>query len=261
MREGKLVLCGSPEELKEALYRLNRVGYRAGVITMDSWRKAGLPLAKSALVSPKELHTAMVDGTAPLIVDVRLPSEWMAMRIGNVVNLPLTHLAELSAKLDPSQPVVTVCNSAYRSSMAMGVLERKGFAKVRSMTGGSEAWKNAGFPVYGAEASGAAPADPVRAVKLPERISPADLHRLVTDLPGTFELVDIRPPAQFADYGLPGSKNVDIADLIGNAAFLAGPVPLIIVDRDGTLAMVAGGIISQKTERPIKVLMGGLSGY
>jgi rhodanese-related sulfurtransferase len=101
----------------------------------------------------------------------------------------------------------------------------------------------------------------VRVVRLPERISPADLHRLVTDLPGTFELVDIRPAAQFADYRLPGSKNVDIADLIGNAAFLAGPVPLVIVDRDGSLAMAAGGIISQKTERPVKVLTGGLSGY
>lgn len=261
MREGKLILCGSPDELKKALHRLHRVGYTAGVITMDAWEKTGLPLAKSALVTPQELHAAMVAGTAPVIVDVRLPNEWSAMRIGNVVNLPLTHLAELSAKLDPSQPVVTVCNSAYRSSMAMGVLERKGFSKVSSMTGGSEAWQKAGLPVYGAEASGAAPSVPVRAVKLPERISPADLHRLVTDLPGTFELVDIRPAAQYADYSLPGSKNVDIADLIGNAAFLAGPVPLVIVDRDGTLAMAAGAIISQKTERPVKVLVGGLSQY
>ena len=261
MEAGNLVFCGSAAELKEALRRLHRIGYRANVVTMESWRKAGLAVAKSALIAPRELYAAMKAGTAPLVVDVRLPHEWMASRIGNVVNLPLTHLAELSAKLDPSQPVVTVCNSAYRSSMAAGVLERKGFAKVASMEGGSEAWREAGLPVYGAEASGGAPSAPVRSVRLPERISPADLHRMVTDLPGTFELVDIRPAAQYAEYRLPGSKNVDIAELIEDAAYLAGPVPLVIVDRDGTLAMAAGGIISQKTERPVKVLVGGLSQY
>ena len=38
-------------------------------------------------------------------------------------------LAELSSKLDPQQPLVLVCNSAYRSSMAAGILERKGFTQ------------------------------------------------------------------------------------------------------------------------------------
>ncbi len=262
MEKGRLILCGSRGELAEALRRLHRVGYRAGIVTMESWKAAGLPVAASALISPAELHAAMRAGTAPIVVDVRLPNEWMASRIGNVINLPLTHLAELSAKLDPSQPVVAVCNSAYRSSMAAGVLARNGFTKVSSMTGGSEAWVEAGLPTIGAErAGGGAAPGPVRAVRLPERISPLDLHRMIADLPGTFELVDIRPVAQFSDYHLPGSKNVDIADLIADPAFLAGTVPLVVVDRDGTLAMAAGGILSQKTKRPIKVLHGGLSRY
>lgn len=262
MRKGRVVLCGSPAELAEALRRLHRVGYRAGIVTMESWKKAKLPASASALISPSELHAAMRAGTAPLIVDVRLPSEWMASRIGNVVNLPLTHLAELSVKLDPSQPVVTVCNSAYRSSMAAGVLERNGFTRVASMAGGSEAWVEAGLPMLGAEyTGGGAAAGPLRAVPLPERISPLDLHRMILDLPGTFELVDIRPAAQFSDYHLPGSRNVDIADLIADPVFLAGTVPLVVVDRDGTLAMAAGGILSQKTKRPVKVLHGGLSRY
>jgi len=33
------------------------------------------------------------------------------------------------------------------------------------------------------------------------------------------------------------------------------------VDRDGSLAMAVGGILSQKTSRPIKVLHGGLDAY
>jgi hydroxyacylglutathione hydrolase len=262
----KLVLCGNRAELEEATARLHRVGYRAGVISMDTWQKSGLPIAKSDLIEPAELYAQMQSGDAPIIVDVRLPNEWMGLRIGTVVNLPLSHLSELSSKLDPAIPVVAVCNSAYRSSMAVGVLERQGFKKVSSLSGGSEAWINAGLPVFGSEvvkasAPSATPTVSKRQVKLPERISPSELKRLILDLPGTFELVDMRPEQHFSDFNLPGSANVDIADLISNPAYLTGAGPLILVDRDGSLAMAVAGILSQKTQRPIKALHGGLESY
>ena len=92
-------------------------------------------------------------------------------------------------------------------------------------------------------------------------IEPAQLKRMLMDLPGTFDLVDIRPAEHFQDYNLPGARNVDLADLINNPVYLTGAGPLVIVDRDGSLAMAAGGILSQKTERPIKVLYGGLDAY
>ena len=262
--DAKLVLTGSGEELIEALFRLHRVGYKADVITIDSWTKANLPINKNEMIKPVDLYAMMQKGDAPVIVDVRLPEEWMGLRIGTVINLPLNHLAELSSKLDPSQPVVTVCNSAYRSSMAVGVLEGKGFTKVSSMEGGSEAWINAGLPVYAAASAGgpaAQQAQPKREIHLAERTSADEVKRLMMDLPGTFDLVDIRPAQQFADYNLPGSRNVDIADLLNNPAYLTGAGPLIIVDRDGSLAMMVGGILSQKTQRQIKVLYGGVEEY
>jgi rhodanese-related sulfurtransferase len=100
-----------------------------------------------------------------------------------------------------------------------------------------------------------------REIQLAERIPAAELKRLMMDLPSTFQIVDIRPPEHFADYSLPGSENVDIAELIGNPAYLTGAGSLIIVCRDGSLAMMLGGILSQKTERNIKVLYGGLEAY
>ena len=36
---------------------------------------------------------------------------------------------------------------------------------------------------------------------------------------------------------------------------------MILVDRDGSLAMMVAGILSQKTQRPIKALHGGLEAY
>jgi rhodanese-related sulfurtransferase len=92
-------------------------------------------------------------------------------------------------------------------------------------------------------------------------MEPAQLKRMLMDLPGTFDLVDIRPPEHFKDYNLPGSRNVDLAELISNPAYLVGTAPLVIVDRNGSLAMAAGGILSQKTNRPVKVLFGGLDAY
>ena len=147
----RLVLVGESELLNEALHRLHRVGYKADVITPATWKSGKLPMKKGNPISPKDLYALMKKGEAPLVVDVRLPAEWMALRIGTVLNLPLSHLAELSSKLDPAQPVVVVCNSAYRSSMATGILERQGIKKARNLEGGSKAWMEANLPIYEGE--------------------------------------------------------------------------------------------------------------
>jgi len=259
--DAKTVVTGSVEEIKEALYRLHRVGYKPQCVAFDAWKQAGLPLTKNQMITPQELYAQMQTADSPIVVDVRLPSEWMGLRIGTVVNLPLNELAKKASKLDKTQRIVAVCNSAYRSSLAVGVFERQGFKHVSSMAGGGEAWIEAGLPVLEATTAGVISATPKREIRLAERISAAELKRLMMDLPDTFQVVDIRPPGHFADYSLPGSENVDIAEMMANPAYLTGAGPLVIVCRDGSLAMMLGGILSQKTERSIKVLYGGLEAY
>ncbi|MDF1552540.1 MAG: rhodanese-like domain-containing protein [Deferrisomatales bacterium] len=260
------VLVGSDDEVREAAFRLKRVGYDspAGSLQggLDAWKQAGLPVGSLKLVAPRQLYQQMQAGTAPVIVDVRLPSEWMGLRIGNVLNIPLNRLFIDSRRLSKDMPVLAVCNSAYRSSMGASVLRKLGFKDVLNLEGGGEAWIAAGLPTLSATGAGhAAAAAPARAIRLPDRISSADLKRMLMDLPGTFEVVDVRPPAQFADFNLPGSMNADIADVIANPSYLNGAAPLVIVDRDGSLAMAVGGILAQKTPRTIKVLFGGLDAY
>ncbi len=264
--EARLVLCGPEKDLAEALTRLHRVGYNRSdnpvtCLTFDAWQQAGLPTKASEMITPQKLYEQMQSRESPVVVDVRLPDEWMGVRIGTVVNMPLSELAQRTVKLDRRQPVVAVCNSAYRSNMAVGIFERAGFQQVASLAGGGEAWVEAGLPVIEAQQSATAFSAAKREIRLAERISAADLRHLMMDLPGTFQLVDIRPPAQFADYSLPASQNVDIVDILNNPAYLAGAGPLVIVDRDGTLAMMVGGILSQKTQRTVKVLYGGLAAY
>lgn len=259
-----LVLTGSRAEIDEAAFRLHRVGYTARSLVFDDWVTASLPLKSVELMAPQTLYEAMKAGTAPIIVDVRLPTEWMGLRIGQVINMPLNQLALLSRKLDPAEPVVAVCNSAYRSSLALGILEQNGFAKITSLKGGSQAWIDAGFPVFGSDTQRSQTMQGTaikKEIKLPGRISPGELKDLIMDLPDTFDLVDIRPAAFFADYHLPQSVNVDVADLLANPAYLTGVGPLILVDRDGTLSMMAAGMLFNKTRREIKALRGGLQAY
>ncbi|HNV68331.1 MAG TPA: rhodanese-like domain-containing protein [Candidatus Ozemobacteraceae bacterium] len=260
-----LILCGSPAETAESVRRLHRVGYTAKTIDWTAWKTAGLPVARNQMTTPEALYQGMQKGDAPLIVDVRLPTEWMGLRIGQVLNLPLNHLGETApVKLEKEQPVVAVCNSAYRSSMAVGVLERLGFSKASSLEGGSEAWIAAGYPVFGATAAGshATPAPTqLRSVNLPDRLAPADLRRLKLDLPGTFEIIDLRPAAAIADYNPLQARPVDVAAALSDPSLLVGDIPLIITDRDGSLAMMIAGILSQKTKRPIKALHGGMESW
>jgi rhodanese-related sulfurtransferase len=148
--------------------------------------------------------------------------------------------------------------------MALGILEQKGFTKATSLRGGSQAWIDAGYPVSGSDtqkSQAASVNDEKREIRLPGRISPSELKSLILDLPGTFDLVDIRPPALYSDFYLPQSVNVNLADLLSSPAYLAGTGPLIIVDRDGTLSLIAAGMLFQKTKREIKALKGGLEAY
>jgi rhodanese-related sulfurtransferase/glyoxylase-like metal-dependent hydrolase (beta-lactamase superfamily II) len=257
--DAQTILTGGKEELQEAVYRLHRVGYQPQCVLLDDWKQAGLPLAKNEMITPQQLYARMQTAESPIVVDVRLPSEWMALRIGTVVNIPLSELSTKAGKLDKTQRIVTVCNSAYRSSLAVGILERQGFQHVSSMAGGGEAWMAANLPVDETMAAGTAASQPE--IRLADRISAADLKRLMMDLPGTFQLIDIRPPEHFADYNLPGSANVGIAELTGGPAYLKGTGPLVIVDRDGSVAMMVAGILSQRTTRNIKALYGGLEAY
>ncbi|HWR91841.1 MAG TPA: hypothetical protein VN300_05415, partial [Desulfobacterales bacterium] len=61
------------------------------------------------------------------------------------------------------------------------------------MEAGGETWIADGLPTLIAAESGHGSAAPsARSVKLPQRIAAAELKRMLMDLPGTFEIVDVR---------------------------------------------------------------------
>jgi len=98
-------------------------------------------------------------------------------------------------------------------------------------------------------------------MRLPEPIYPEALAARSLDLPGSFDIVDIRPAWQYEEYHIAGAVNLPLDQLLNDPARLSDKRPIVIVCRDGSLSAVAAGIFSQKTERPILYLHGGVRRY
>ncbi len=171
--EGRLILCGSRGELAGAPPHLHRVGYRAGIVTMESWKAAELPVAASALISPAELHAAMRAGT----LDRRRcpPPERVDGVQDRQRDQPPPHAP--GRALREARPV-----AAGRGGLQLGLPVEHGSRRAcaeqpQSLQhdGRLRAWVEAGLPAIGARRRRRREAarGRSRAVRLPERISPS----------------------------------------------------------------------------------------
>ena len=267
----KLLLVGDDAEVKEGVFRLRRIGYDlvAGRMPADAaaWRAGGLVVRATKGITPKELHALMQAGKEPVILDVRTADEYGDLRLGDVGNIPVTEHERFAKALGTEMEVVMVCNSAYRSSLAVGLAERHGMRHVRSLEGGLDAWIAAGLPTKGRMAPGAAQAAapaPVAgaAITLPEPIDAPMLQKALLDQPAAYAVIDLRAAWQFAEWSIPGSANVATEGIAAHVDALPKGRRIVLVDRDGTTAFaVAGALLAQQPERSLRVLVGGLQGY
>ncbi len=282
--DADLVLVGSDAEVREATFRLRRIGFDrvSGHLAggMDAWRAAGQPVRTSGILTPKDLAALIAAGTEPMIVDVRTTAENAEMRIGDYADIPVTEFEKFGRVLDPSQPVVMVCNSAFRSSMAVGLAERQGFEHVASLEGGLDAWLTAGLPVYGTASLCAGPVCPTSKADasntatsahvststemsaaplvLPEPMDANALARGLADQPDLYAVFDVRPAWQFAEFHVPAAQNVESAALVERVHALPVGVRAVIVDRDGTTAFAVAALVqAADASRSVRALLGG----
>jgi rhodanese-related sulfurtransferase len=101
----------------------------------------------------------------------------------------------------------------------------------------------------------------LKAPGIPQAASPDEVARIMAKPPAGLEIVDIRTPAEYADYALPGSLNLDPATVLADESLRAGSGPLLLVDKDGTEAFAVAGALAQKASRPVMVLAGGLKAW
>ena len=100
-------------------------------------------------IEPAALAARLGRDAALLIIDVRGPDEFTGPlgHIRGATNMPLNempaHLPDLARE---NRPVVVVCKTDRRSSMAARQLQEAGMSDVSVLRGGMEQWRVLGLP-------------------------------------------------------------------------------------------------------------------
>ncbi|HAD48514.1 MAG: sulfurtransferase [Idiomarina sp.] len=112
-------------------------------------------------VTTEQLQQALRDGAR--VIDVREPAEYTQGHIREAVNMPrgvlemqLNQHPDVAGYDDALQriadkPLYLICKTGGRSALAAESLERMGFDKVYSVTGGMSAWAEEKRPVVAGE--------------------------------------------------------------------------------------------------------------
>ncbi len=146
------VVVDNPSQVPEVATHLIRVGfddiqgYLQGGI--EAWETSGYELATLNTMSVQHLAKAVKRAPRGLtVVDVRTEKEWNAGHIDGAIHIHGGKLQERFADVPRDKPVVVVCGSGYRASIAASFLKREGYEDVTNVVGGMTAWKAAGLPM------------------------------------------------------------------------------------------------------------------
>ncbi|MBZ5494187.1 MAG: MBL fold metallo-hydrolase [Acidobacteriia bacterium] len=144
-----VLVADTPEQYEEARLRLARVGIEdpRGFLQggISAWKQAGFPVAAVPQITVHDLSQRR--NSRLQLLDVRREPEWHAGHIEGAEWFPLDNFKISAPELDPSAPVAVHCQSGYRSMVACSLLLRAGIENVMNVSGGFDAWKQAGLPL------------------------------------------------------------------------------------------------------------------
>jgi rhodanese-related sulfurtransferase len=87
------------------------------------------------------------DEPAPLLLDVREPTEFEDIRAPGAALLPTSQFMDRVGELPVDRPLLVICHSGGRSAAVTGYLIRAGRTDVVNVGGGMSAWERAGLPI------------------------------------------------------------------------------------------------------------------
>jgi len=104
-------------------------------------RRGELPESDETFVTPQELKSKLDAGEPLLLLDVREPEELEISEFPHPYkHIPLDDLPERVHELDLTSEIVVFCRNDQRSRLASQMLQRMGFARVKVLKGGINAW-------------------------------------------------------------------------------------------------------------------------
>ncbi len=147
-----MILVADDEAQQEgAVRQLIRIGYDdvrgflAGGIA--AWQAAGLPLVEVPVLSPPRLHRMLADRQELAVLDVRQQAEWRAGHIRGATHIEAGRLPSVALRFDFGQPIVVHCAVGDRSTVAISLLEQRGYHNLALLDGGLSRWEANGFPL------------------------------------------------------------------------------------------------------------------
>jgi rhodanese-related sulfurtransferase len=105
---------------------------------------------RKTVITPRELHERLGGEDAIELLDVRTPGEYAVAHVPGARLLPL---ADLDAALflrergQRDKPIYILCHTTRRARKAIRKFQRAGFDNCVLVTGGTQAWMEAGLPV------------------------------------------------------------------------------------------------------------------
>jgi rhodanese-related sulfurtransferase len=110
---------------------------------------AAQPQQKAPMVNltAADLLAQVKAGSKPFIVDVRTAEEFAAGHIDGAKNIDLQTIEKGIKAIPKEQEIVLICRSGNRSAQAYDILAQMGYTKLKNVTGGMQAWEQAGGPV------------------------------------------------------------------------------------------------------------------
>ncbi len=100
-----------------------------------------------ATVTPQQAQQLIEHKKGLVILDVRTPQELVNGFIDGSHNVPLWPMMKGELNLPKDTPLLVICAVGGRSYAAGQALAKWGFQEVYSMSGGIDAWKQAGLPL------------------------------------------------------------------------------------------------------------------
>ncbi|MGK9045723.1 persulfide dioxygenase-sulfurtransferase CstB [Mammaliicoccus vitulinus] len=118
--ENSIGLIGDKSTVEQATHTLQLIGFD---------NVAGYRLPKSEILT-QSIHSVDMTGKEEYILDVRNEEEWNNGHLDQAVNIPHGKLLNENIPFNKEDKIYVHCQSGVRSSIAVGILEKKGFENV-----------------------------------------------------------------------------------------------------------------------------------
>ncbi|MFN9708118.1 MAG: rhodanese-like domain-containing protein [Burkholderiales bacterium] len=131
-------------------FLLENYNWAWGMIALVSGGMLAYPAirrAQGGSLGPNDAVT-LINREKAVLIDVSEPEEFAQGHAGGAQNIPLSQI-ESSRQLPKKKtlPLIVLCPTGSRALRALPILKKLGFENCQALSGGTNAWRQAGLPI------------------------------------------------------------------------------------------------------------------